>query len=238
MLAERSQVALTLQRAILGPVSLPDSFAVRYEPAISQVGGDWYDVVPLPEGRCGVVVGDVVGHGLDAAAVMGQLRSAARALLLQDHGPASVLSSLDTFAAMLPGARCTTVFCAVIDPGDQVVVYCSAGHLPALVVDPDGGHRWLDGALSVPLAVIAGVERVEASAALPADATLLLYTDGLVERRDDVLDAGLLRTAEVVVRHRASSLDALADLLVRDLMDPGHDDDVALLLYRRSGGTG
>jgi serine phosphatase RsbU (regulator of sigma subunit) len=100
-------VALTLQRSILGPTRLPDGFAVRYEPASTalEVGGDWYGVVGLDDGTIGVVVGDVVGRGLDAAAVMGQLRSAGRALLLQQHTPARVLETLDRFAALTPGAR-------------------------------------------------------------------------------------------------------------------------------------
>jgi len=233
LLAELSQVALTLQRAILGPVVLPEGFVVRYEPAVSQVGGDWYDVVALPGGRYGVVVGDVVGHGLDAAAVMGQLRSAARALLLQDGRPARVLESLDRFAALLPGARCTTVFCAVVDPERGEVVYASAGHLPAMVAEADGHSRLLDQALFVPLGVLPSARREETTAVLPAGATLLLYTDGLVERRGESLDVGLRRAAAALVAHRESPLEEVADRLARDLVGEEPDDDIALLVYRR-----
>ena len=144
-----TDVAVTLQRAVLGPTSLPDGFAVHYEPATGtlEVGGDWYDVVDLPDGRYGVVVGDVVGRGLAAAAVMGQLRSAGRALLLESHSPGHVLSALDRFAALVPGAAVSTVFCAVIDPRDGTVRYSSAGHPPAIIAEADGKSCFLEGAV-------------------------------------------------------------------------------------------
>jgi PAS domain S-box-containing protein len=234
-LAEQAQVAVTLQRAILGPGILPEGFAVRYEPATLQVGGDWYDVVDLADGRFGVVVGDVVGQGLDAAAIMGQLRSAARALLLEDHGPARVVSSLDGFAALLPGARCTTIFCAIIDPDRARVDYSSAGHLPAIVVDPDGGHTLLDRALSPPLAVVRSAIRTEATAILPDGSSMLLYTDGLVERRGEVLDAGLDRAIRALTNYRDFSPEDAITHTLRDLIGSGHDDDdVAILLYRQT----
>src|SRR5262249_19088887 len=105
---QQREAAVALQHAILGPAHLPGGFAVRYQPAIRplQVGGDWYDTVPLAGGRIGIVVGDCVGHGLDAAAVMGQLRSACRALLLEHASPARALAGLDRFAALLPEAEC------------------------------------------------------------------------------------------------------------------------------------
>jgi PAS domain S-box-containing protein len=234
-LAEQAQVAVTLQRAILGPGILPEGFAVRYEPATLQVGGDWYDVVNLADGRFGVVVGDVVGQGLDAAAIMGQLRSAARALLLEDHGPARVVSSLDGFAALLPGARCTTIFCAIIDPERATVDYSSAGHLPAIVVDPDGGHTLLDRALSPPLAVVRTAIRTEATAILPVGSSMLLYTDGLVERRGEILDTGLDRAIRALTNYRDFSPEDTITHTLRDLIGSGHDDDdVALLLYRQA----
>ena len=136
-----TDVAVTLQRAVLGPTVLPAGFAVHYEPATGtlEVGGDWYDVVDLPDGQYGVVVGDVVGRGLAAAAVMGQLRSAGRALLLESRSPAHVLSALDRFAALVPGAAVSTVFCAVIDRDEGTLRYSSAGHPPAILVEADGG---------------------------------------------------------------------------------------------------
>ena len=116
---QQRETALALQRAILGPARLPPGFAARYEPAGRplEVGGDWYDLVELPDGRIGIVVGDCVGHGLAAAAVMGQLRSACRALLLQDASPAQTLSAMDRFSALVPGAYCSTVFCGILDQG-------------------------------------------------------------------------------------------------------------------------
>jgi serine phosphatase RsbU (regulator of sigma subunit) len=229
-----TDVAVTLQRAVLGPTVLPQGFAVRYEPATGtlEVGGDWYDVVDLPDGRYGVVVGDVVGRGLDAAAVMGQLRSAGRALLLESHSPAHVLSAMDRFAALVPGAAVSTVFCAVIDPRDGAVRYSSAGHPPAIIAQADGETCLLEAASSLPLAVAADVERPEAEVVLPSGATLLLYTDGLVERRDEALDEGMARAADVLTGGRHMPPEELADLLTKRLLEDAPDDDVAFLLYR------
>jgi serine phosphatase RsbU (regulator of sigma subunit) len=232
-----TEVAVTLQRAVLGPTVLPDGFAVHYEPASGtlEVGGDWYDVVDLPGGRYGVVVGDVVGRGLPAAAVMGQLRSAIRALLLESHSPAHVLGALDRFAALVPGAVCSTVFCAVVDPAAGTLRYSSAGHVPAIVVDPDGASRMLTAAGSLPLAVVDELVRPERDVALAPGSTLLLYTDGLVERRDEDLDEGMGRAVTAVVEGRHLTPDALAELLTDQLLSDAPDDDVAFLLYRSPG---
>ncbi|TFV86252.1 SpoIIE family protein phosphatase [Blastococcus sp. CT_GayMR16] len=235
---ERAQfftdVAVTLQRAVLGPTVLPRDFAVHYEPATGtlEVGGDWYDVVDLPDGRYGVVVGDVVGRGLASAAVMGQLRSAGRALLLESRSPGHVLSALDRFATLVPGAAVSTVFCAVIDPRDGILRYSSAGHPPAIVVDADGRATFLEEAGSLPLAVVDDLERPEADVALAPGSTLLLYTDGLVERRDQGLDDGMTRAAEVLAEGRHLPPAELADLLTEKLLDDAPDDDVAFLVYR------
>ncbi len=227
------EVSVTLQRSILGPTELPDGFAVRYEPAASalEVGGDWYDVVELDEEVFGVVVGDVVGRGLPAAAVMGQLRSAGRALLLEANGPAEVLSALDRFAELVAGAACSTVFCAVVDRRAGTLRYSSAGHLPAVLGGADGTTRMLDGAQSLPLAVRTGLPRPEAEVALTAGDSLLLYTDGLVERRHEALDEGIARAVAAVVDGRELSPDVLAAVLVDQLLDE-QEDDVALLVYR------
>ncbi|MGY5882948.1 SpoIIE family protein phosphatase [Modestobacter lacusdianchii] len=230
-----TEVAVTLQRAVLGPTVLPEGFAVHYQPAAGtlEVGGDWYDVVDLPGGRYGVVVGDVVGRGLDAAAVMGQLRSAGRALLLESRSPAHVLSTLDRFAALVPGATCSTVFCAVIDPAALTLRYSSAGHPPAVLVDEHGRADLLEGAGGLPLAVLEG-DRPEAQVSLPPGSTLLLYTDGLVERRDEAIDEGTARAVEALVGGRHLATAALAGLLTDQLLADAPDDDVAFLLYRAS----
>jgi serine phosphatase RsbU (regulator of sigma subunit) len=229
-----TDVALTLQRAVLGPTVLPEGFAVHYEPATGtlEVGGDWYDVVDLPGGQYGVVVGDVVGRGLAAAAVMGQLRSAGRALLLESQSPAHVLMALDRFAALVPGAAVSTVFCAVIDPREGTVRYSCAGHLPAIVVDEDGASRLLGDASSLPLAVVEGLERPEHGSVLSPGSTLLLYTDGLIERRDQVLDEGTARAVEALTDGRHLAPADLADRLTATLLADAPDDDVAFLLYR------
>ncbi|MEV5508368.1 SpoIIE family protein phosphatase [Streptomyces orinoci] len=232
---QQRETAIALQRAILGPDRLPEGFAVRYEPATPplEVGGDWYDTVALPDGRIGIVVGDCVGRGLEAASVMGQLRSACRALLLQEPGPAQTLMALDRFAAGVPGALCTTVFCAVLDPGTGRLTYASAGHPPGIVAQSDGTTRLLDQGRSLPLAVRPGRQRPEGRCTLPPRSTLLLYSDGLVERRRRPLTAGIDQAAEALQEGRGVPLDNLATQVMARLAPPeGYDDDVALLLYR------
>jgi serine phosphatase RsbU (regulator of sigma subunit) len=234
-LRQIAQVALTLQQAILGPAILPAPFAARYEPAVEQIGGDWYDVVTLSDGRYGVMVGDVVGSGLEAAAVMGQLRSAARALLLEDHGPGHVLTSLDTFAGLLPGALATTVFCAVIDPATGHLEYSSAGHPPAIIADCSHRHLFLDQAVAPPLAAVASVKRPSGTATLPPGSTLLLYTDGVIERRTEDIDIGLARAADSLARCRGLAPVDIIEQLTIDLLAKGHEDDAAILVYKQGG---
>lgn len=232
---EQRETAITLQRAILGPSHLPDGFAVRYEPATRrlEVGGDWYDTVALPDGRIGIVVGDCVGHGLEAATVMGQLRSACRALLLRNPSPAEALTALDQFAAVTPGAACTTVFCGVLDPETGRLVYSSAGHPPGILAHADGTSQLLEGGRSVPLAVRHKDSRPEGECVLPAHTTLLLYTDGLVERRRSTIDEGIERAGEAVHHAREAGVEDLADgVMARLAPTEGYDDDVAVLLYR------
>jgi PAS domain S-box-containing protein len=229
-------VALTLQHAILAPTELPHGFAARYTPAVTplEVGGDWYDVVPLPGQRTGVVVGDCVGRGLPAAAVMGQLRSASQAVLLRACGPADALTDLDTFASRIPGAECATMFCAIVDHAAGTVTYSCAGHPPPVLVTAEGDCRLLDQARSLPLGVLpAGWERHQATAALPPGATLMLYTDGLVERRNRPLDQGIDAAAAAMTERAGDHPDLVADH-VMSAMTPaaGYDDDVAVLIYR------
>jgi hypothetical protein len=228
------QVGASLQAAMLPDISAVPRVAARYLAATGglAVGGDWYDVVDLGGGQIALIVGDCVGHGLDAAAVMGQLRSASRALLLENHGPAATLEGLDRFARSVDGAECTTVFCGVLDEDAGTFTYASAGHLPPLVVG-HGATRWLDDALGVPLAVVPDLVRHEESVDLARVHTLVLYTDGLVERRDEPIDDVLGRLAAVLGQtDPAVPLELVADTVLRELLPHGARDDVALLLHR------
>jgi hypothetical protein len=233
---EQRETAVALQHAMLGPASLPAGFAVRYLPASRplQVGGDWYDVVDLDAGRVALIVGDCVGHGLAAATVMGQLRSACRALLLEKSSPSAVLAGLDRFAERVPGADCTTAFCAVLTLSTGELVYCSAGHPPAIMVHADGGTEMLESGQGFPLTIRSDVARPEAHVTLPARSTLLLYTDGLVERRGGAIEDGMARAADLIGGGRSRELDDVADALMSGLEPTGgYPDDVAILLYRQ-----
>jgi anti-sigma regulatory factor (Ser/Thr protein kinase) len=180
----------------------------------------------------GLVVGDCVGRGLPAAAIMGQLRSACRALLLQANSPTKTLGALDDFAALIPDAICTTVLCAVLDRNTGELVYSSAGHPPGVLIDAGGQRTMLDHATAVPLAVGKPALRPEATLRLTPDSTLLLYTDGLVERRDEPIDKGVDRAANVVAAGRELPEEALADRVVGSLLPKAGHDDVVVLIYR------
>jgi GAF domain-containing protein/anti-sigma regulatory factor (Ser/Thr protein kinase) len=232
---QQRETALALQHAILGPAHLPHGFAVRYQAASRplQVGGDWYDIFDLEDGRIALIVGDCVGHGLAAATVMGQVRSACRALLFENPSPGAALAGMDRFAARLSGAQCTTAVCAVLNPDTGELVYSSAGHPPPILVHADGTTRKLDDGHTIALGVRPDWPRPEARVTLPARATLLLYTDGLVERRRSPLDAGISRVAALVQDGRTAMLDDLANHIMSGLApNGGYQDDVVLLLYR------
>ncbi|WP_280249321.1 SpoIIE family protein phosphatase [Nocardia abscessus] len=228
--------SLTLQRAMLGPIDLPPRFSVHYEPALPplEIGGDWYDVVPLRDGTIGVVVGDCVGRGLSAAVVMGQLRTAARALLLRGAGPAQLLAELDTVAARIPGAMCTTVCAAVLDPVRGLVRYSSAGHMPPILADVAKTGRLLEGGRSVPLATFDPPRRPEATTAVAPGSTLVLFTDGLVEHRGVDIDDGFAKIAEVLADTSGRLPREVADAVLSRLRPAaGYDDDVAMVVYRQ-----
>jgi len=231
---QQREVAVTLQRSILGPVVLPPGFAARYQPASRplEVGGDWYDAVELPDGRIGIMVGDCVGRGLPAATIMGQLRSAGRALLLRATGPAEVLTALDQFTALLPGATYTTALCAILDP-DGNLVYSGAGHPPAVLALPDGQTVLLTEGRGPSLGVRLPAPRTQATAVVAPRAVLLLYTDGLIERRRHPLDEGIRRVADIAQDGYELPVDQLADRIMHEMTGSGGgSDDVALLLYR------
>jgi anti-anti-sigma factor len=234
-------IAQTLQRSLL-PQELPElgrlALAARYLPGAenTQAGGDWYDVVELDDGRVAIAVGDVVGQGTPAAAVMGQLRTALSGYLLAGEGPAAALELLDRLTARIPGARASTALCMVLEPTTGRLLWSRAGHLPALVVDA-AGARYLDG--SAGHGALLGLPPgrppyTDGELALAPGSSLVLYTDGLVERRGESLDEGLARLAAAARGHAARDPESLATALLADLADPGGADDIALIIARRT----
>jgi serine phosphatase RsbU (regulator of sigma subunit) len=229
------EVAVTLQRSMLPPsLARHPDVAVRYLPAAGtpNVCGDWYELADLGDDRLGVAVGDVVGHGLAAAGVMGQLRGALGAAIRAVGGPARALEILGGYASSVDGALATTVVQTVIDRSAQTIVYSSAGHLPPMLLRPGDGIVALDQATDPPLGVQPGA-RPEARVTYGPGATLVLYTDGLVERRGEDIDAGLSRLTDSVARHAALGAEPLADAILSDLgVSGGGADDVALVVVR------
>jgi PAS domain S-box-containing protein len=235
---QQRHVALTLQRALMGsPPQVPGlATAGRYLPATkgAGVGGDWFDLIPLGAGRIGVLIGDVMGRGLEAATVMGQLRSAANAVARTGMPPQQLMDALDAVVADLPGQLVTCCY-LVIDTSQGEVTASSAGHLPALLVHPDSTAGQLQVPVSVPLGV-GGIPHEETTLRVPYGSTLVLYTDGLVETRNgDVGDQiDTLQTHARAIIPTASSLDLAADSILAALL-PGSGepaDDVTLLLVR------
>ncbi|WP_236653399.1 SpoIIE family protein phosphatase [Streptacidiphilus melanogenes] len=227
--------ALMLQHSLL-PQEIRTTpgldIAYRYLPAsvISEVGGDWFDVIPLSCGRVALVVGDVMGHGMRAAASMGQLRTAARTLIGMDLAPDRVLRRLDETAAAMGEGQFATCVCAVFDPLDGRVVLASAGHLPPVLVEPDGAAQLLILPTGAPLGV-GGVPFEAVTFTLPGDARLCLYTDGLVERRGRDLDVGLELLRDTVAEHR-DSLEQSCDAVLEALAAGNSEDDIAVILAR------
>ena len=162
---------------------LGGQIAARYMPGGADVGGDWYDAVRLEDGRLGVAMGDVVGHGIGAAALMGQLRHATRAYALEGLSPGVVLDRLDQLVRSLDDGQMATLIYLVVEPDLRSLRLASAGHVPPLVVGPDGRGRFLDKAPDPPLGVFDTGGHAELAAELDPGSTLVLYTDGLVEGR-------------------------------------------------------
>ena len=235
-------VADVLQRSLLPPAlpTLPRlRVAERYLPSAVGVaaGGDWYDLLPIDEHRVAVVVGDVVGHGATAAAVMGQLRSALAAYLLDGHSPAAALERLDRFARRVPGSTGSTCVCLVVDCATGALCWARAGHPPVLLLEP-GGPRYLDEGGGTVLGVDGRPPYQQADAVIEPGSSVLLYTDGLDERRGEVLDDGQERLARAAAGVRDLAPDELVSTVVDTALadgalgDAAQPDDIAVVAVR------
>lgn len=242
---QQQQMAEVLQRSLLTDPPEPDhaEIVVRYLPAAeaARVGGDWYDAFLQPSGSTMVVIGDVVGHDTAAAAAMGQVRSLLRGIAAySDAGPVEVLRGLDAAMTLLQLDTLATAAVARFEQtadelarGVTRMVWANAGHLPPLALHPDGRVAVLaDWKADLLLGVDATVERTESVVTLDRGSTVLLYTDGLIERRDADLDTGLLRLRAHLAELADLPLDQLLDELIERLVDGKPEDDVALVAVR------
>ncbi|MFE3068809.1 SpoIIE family protein phosphatase [Streptomyces sp. NPDC059247] len=236
------ETAVTLQCSLL-PQELeqPDDLriAATYQPGGTDaaVGGDWYDVITLGAGRTALVIGDVMGRGVRAAAVMGQLRTAVRAYARLDLPPHEVLQLLDGLAAEIDASQIATCVYAIHDPNEGKLVYASAGHLPILVRDEDGTVRRAEDPTGPPLGT-GGWLHTSGSIALPPGSTAVLYTDGLVERRREDIDEGVAALARAL-SGASGTPQVVCDRLLRSLgVTAEHDDDVAVLVVQHPSRKG
>jgi PAS domain S-box-containing protein len=237
---QEHQVAEQLQRSLLPQLpTVPGlDVAARYLPGVreARVGGDWYDVFPLPDGAVGIAVGDVMGHDLTAAASMGQLRSVLRSYAWQGARPATVLDNVDELVQGMAMAQLATVAYARLErpvdgaPGE--LCFANAGHLPPALRGPDGVVRLLDGGRSLLIGVATGTERTDALEELASGSMLVLYTDGLVEQRGLDPDEGLERLRRAVAEVEVRDAEQVCDDLVGALDGADREDDVALLVVR------
>lgn len=229
--AEQRTIAQTLQHALL-PEGLPEIQGVqasaRYEAGVEgvDVGGDWYDLIGLDDRRLLLVVGDVSGRGLRAAATMAELRFAIHAYAAQDDPPAVILSKLSRLVNVNKSGQIATILCMLVDVGRHRVTVTSAGHLPPLLIS-DGSGTFIHSEVGVPIGVNSNGGYTSTAVDAPPASTLLAFTDGLVERRGESIDTGLARLEEAATS-RPADLDTLLDFLVTDLRADGGDDDTAI----------
>ena len=229
-LRARAEATATALSASFAPGPLPRlngraTVAAAYLPGEGTVSGDFYDVVDAGDGRIGIGVGDVAGHGPAAAGLSSKLRHTLRAYASDGLEPASVMDKLERALDHDGSATCAYM---IVDPAAEIVTSSLAGHLPPVIVRPDGSIGMLSGGLSVPLAGL-GVPHIQETQSLPAGSTLVVYTDGLVERRDESIDVGLRRLREAIGR-LGSDPAALCEGLPRLLSDgDSYRDDVALV---------
>ena len=245
LFSQQQQMAEVLQRSLLTDPPEPDhaEIVVRYLPATeaARVGGDWYDAFLQPNGATMLVIGDVVGHDTAAAAAMGQVRSLLRGIAAySDAGPVEVLRGLDSAMSVLQIDTLATAAIARFEQtaaererGVSRMVWANAGHLPPLALAPDGSVAVLaDWKADLLLGVDATVRRTESVVTLDRGSTVLLYTDGLIERRDADLDTGMLRLRTHLAELAHLPLQLLCDELIRRLVDGKPEDDVALVAVR------
>jgi PAS domain S-box-containing protein len=236
---EREQrIADTLQQALL-PERLPQlvgmSLAARYVPAEegSAAGGDWYDVIELPDGGVALVIGDVAGHGTEAAGVMGQVRMAVRAFSLEGHVPRVVVSAVhDLLRSLYEGDQMVTMLYLAVDPTTWEATVVNAGHPPPLLLDPAGGATYLPGPTGLPLGLNWSLPYEESTAPLGPGAALVLFTDGLFDRRDVAIEEGLERLREAATEKVGMDIDQLCGSLLEALVPADASDDVAILAAR------
>ncbi len=227
--------AFALQRSLL-PFALPTvagaALAARFIPGQGGVGGDWYDVFTLPSGELGLVIGDVAGSGLPAAVIMGRMRSALRAYALETSNPAEVLSRLDRKMQHFEPDAMATVLYAVIEPGLARARMSSAGHLLPAIAVPDQPARLADMPHGVMIGVAPGrTGRQMTTMEIPPGALLCLYTDGLIERRDQPIDVGLSRLCQALKPEPPEA--ACSSVMAALVGSESVRDDIALLVFRR-----
>ncbi|MFD6313326.1 PP2C family protein-serine/threonine phosphatase [Streptomyces nigra] len=237
--ARERQIGVALQEAMLAAPDLDrhhDNIAVRYLPAASSLNvcGDWYDVVDLPPDRYAAAVGDVVGHGLHAAAVMGMLRSALSAVIRATPSPAQALEVLGLYSRSVEGATAATAVKVLVDTRSRLIIYSNAGHPPPVLLHTDGSCELLDKATDPPLGTREHhVPRPQAGVSYHPGDTLVLYTDGLIERRGEDIDVGLARLTCALAQDGTLGPDQLADALLSRLdVAGGSSDDIALIVIR------
>jgi serine phosphatase RsbU (regulator of sigma subunit) len=232
MYDRQRSIAQTLQHALL-PDSLPElpglTMSARYVPAASgvDVGGDWYDVVATDPNRALLIVGDVSGHGLEAATTMASVRHAALAYAAIDGRPAAVLGKLSAFVGGTPHSYFATVLCVLIEVDSHRLTIASAGHLPPLLLEGEQA-RFPEFEIGVAIGVTKRSEYRETTVEVRPGAGLVAYTDGLVERREEILDVGLERLREAAVKQRLP-IDTLVSKLAVELTSEGHHDDTAIV---------
>ena len=233
--------AVTLQRSLL-PRDIPQvaglDIAHRYQPAsrAAEVGGDWFDVIALEDGRVALVVGDVTGHGIHAAAIMGQLRTTTATLAHLGRSPGGIMRQLSRVAAGHGDEMCATCLYALYDPASRRCCLTSAGHPPPALRHPGGTVEFID----VPPGVMLGVGQSRYPALemeLPPGSVLALYTDGLIEHPGQDIGTGMSRLARTLTASPARSLDQLCDSVLAGLGGPYARDDIALLLARTTAAT-